>query len=82
MVRPSSCSTTMTSMAPLKVAGLMEFHVLVTELLTLLTYCITRDGSWTNSRRGNYSFARRMGRQTRSTELGWPLDMYSSEAQC
>jgi len=37
---PSSCSTTITSMAPLRVAGLMEFHVFETEPLILLTYCI------------------------------------------
>lgn len=37
---PSSCSTTITSMAPLRVAGLMEFHVFETDPLILLTYCI------------------------------------------
>jgi len=30
----------MTSMAPLSVAGLMEFHVFETDPLMLLTYCI------------------------------------------
>lgn len=42
---PSSCSTTMTSIAPLSVAGLMEFHVLDTEPPILLTYCISLDDS-------------------------------------
>jgi hypothetical protein len=37
---PSSCSTTMTSMAPLRVAGLIEFHVLDTEPEMDRTYCI------------------------------------------
>lgn len=37
---PSSCSTTITSIAPLKVAGLMEFHVLDTDPPILRTYCI------------------------------------------
>jgi len=30
----------MTSIAPLRVAGLIEFHVLVTDPPQLLTYCI------------------------------------------
>ena len=42
--KPSSCSTTMTSIAPLRVAGFMEFHVFVTELLTLRTYCMVFRG--------------------------------------
>lgn len=33
---------TITSMAPLRVAGLIEFQVLETEPLMLLTYCIPR----------------------------------------
>lgn len=37
---PSSSSTTMTSIAPLKVAGLIEFQVFETDPLILLTYCI------------------------------------------
>ena len=37
---PSSCSTTMTSIAPDNVAGLIEFHVLETPLPRLRTYCI------------------------------------------
>lgn len=37
---PSSCSTTTTSIAPLKVAGFIEFHVLETEPPKLRTYCI------------------------------------------
>lgn len=57
---PSSCSTTITSMAPLNVAGLfrsagnavdshkvhyfIEFHVLETEPLRLRTYCIVAGG--------------------------------------
>lgn len=40
---PSSCSTTMTSMAPLRVAGLMEFHAVETESLRFRTYCIVLD---------------------------------------
>ena len=40
---PSSCSTTITSMAPLSVDGLMEFHVLETDPLMLLTYCMAGD---------------------------------------
>lgn len=39
---PSSCSITMTSIAPLNVAGLMEFHVFDTEPLILRTYCISQ----------------------------------------
>jgi hypothetical protein len=38
--RPSSCSITITSMAPLRVAGLIEFQVLETGPLRLRTYCI------------------------------------------
>lgn len=47
---PSSCSTTITSMAPLSVAGLIEFHVLDTGPLKLRTYCIPggRRGNFTN----------------------------------
>lgn len=41
---PSSCSTTITSIAPLSVAGLMEFHVLDTEPPMLRTYCMSRSG--------------------------------------
>jgi hypothetical protein len=37
---PSSCSTTITSMAPLRVAGFIEFHVFETDPLMLLTYCM------------------------------------------
>jgi len=37
---PSSCSTTMTSIAPLRVAGLIEFHAVETESLRFLTYCM------------------------------------------
>lgn len=37
---PSSCSTTITSMAPLRVAGLIEFHAVETESLRFLTYCM------------------------------------------
>lgn len=37
---PSSSSTTITSIAPLNVAGLMEFQVFETDPLMLLTYCI------------------------------------------
>ena len=37
---PSSCSTTMTSIAPLRVAGLIEFHVLETEPDKERTYCM------------------------------------------
>jgi hypothetical protein len=40
---PSSCSITITSIAPLKVAGFMEFQVLETEPLMLLTYCIPHE---------------------------------------
>jgi hypothetical protein len=40
---PSSCSMTITSIAPLKVAGFMEFQVLETEPLMLLTYCIPHE---------------------------------------
>lgn len=32
-------------MAPLRVAGLIEFHVFETDPLILLTYCIVEDGS-------------------------------------
>ena len=39
--KPSSCSTTMTSIAPLSVAGLIEFQVFDTEPPRLLTYCIS-----------------------------------------
>ena len=38
---------TMTSMAPLSVAGLIEFHVFETEPLRLRTYCILPVGSST-----------------------------------
>lgn len=41
---PSSCSITITSMAPLNVAGLIEFHVLETEPLILRTYCMVSEG--------------------------------------
>lgn len=41
---PSSCSITMTSIAPLSVAGLMEFHVFDTDPLILRTYCISGVG--------------------------------------
>lgn len=34
----------MTSIAPLKVAGLMEFHVFETDPLMLRTYCIFAPG--------------------------------------
>lgn len=37
---PSSLSTTTTSMAPLSVAGFIEFHVLDTDPDIDLTYCI------------------------------------------
>ena len=40
MSLPSSCSSTITSIAPLSVAGLIEFHVLDTDPLMLRTYCI------------------------------------------
>ena len=40
---PSSCSITITSIAPLSVAGLIEFHVLDTDPPILLTYCISFD---------------------------------------
>jgi hypothetical protein len=39
---PSSCSTTMTSIAPLNVAGLIEFQLLETPLVMDRTYCIAR----------------------------------------
>lgn len=44
---PSSRSTTITSMAPLSVAGLMEFQAVETESLRFRTYCIvpTANGS-------------------------------------
>ena len=38
---PSFCSTTITSMAPLSVAGLIEFHVLDTDPPRLRTYCMS-----------------------------------------
>lgn len=38
---PSSCSTTMTSIAPLRVAGLIEFQVFETEPEMERTYCIS-----------------------------------------
>lgn len=41
---PSSCSMTITSIAPLNVAGLIEFHVLETEPPILRTYCIVPEG--------------------------------------
>jgi hypothetical protein len=41
---PSARSTTTTSMAPLRVAGLMEFQVLDTEPEMERTYCIPADG--------------------------------------
>jgi hypothetical protein len=44
---PSSCSTTMTSIAPLRVAGLIEFHVLDTEPDKDRTYCMAPTGGRT-----------------------------------
>jgi len=38
---PFSCSTTMTSIAPLKVAGFMELYVLATEPAIPRTYCMS-----------------------------------------
>lgn len=46
---------TMTSIAPLSVAGLMLFHVLETEPLMLRTYCIAPDGVKHPERRLSYS---------------------------
>lgn len=39
---PSSCSTTTTSIAPLSVAGLIEFQVFETDPLKLRTYCMAQ----------------------------------------
>lgn len=41
MTLPSTCSTTITSIAPLNVAGLMEFHVFETDPPILRTYCMS-----------------------------------------
>lgn len=61
---------TITSMAPLKVAGLMEFHVFETEPLILLTYCMaqhsTRTRYGTTQDRSNEG--RQKDRRTKKTE--------------
>ena len=41
---PSSCSTTITSMAPVRVAGFSEFHVVHAVFPMFLTYCMISGG--------------------------------------
>ena len=55
--KPSGCCTTITSIAPLKVAGFIEFHVLETAPDIERTYCIlscdgVRDGEQSASNHG------------------------------
>ena len=57
-------------MAPLRVAGLMEFHVFETEPLMLRTYCIPPDeGQWVSAE--GSSGHRKLAEASDGGENGW-----------